>query len=59
MTLAWRERAADSLGRIVEWDATAPRAAASRRTSMSRGALLVRIDGAIVRVISGEVRWMS
>lgn len=59
VTLAWRERAADSLGRIVEWDAGGAVRRGVAQDIDSRGALLVRVDGAIVRVICGEVRWVS
>jgi BirA family biotin operon repressor/biotin-[acetyl-CoA-carboxylase] ligase len=59
VTLAWRERAADSLGRIVEWDADGATRRGVAHDIDSRGALLVRVDGAIVRVISGEVRWLA
>ena len=58
VTLAWRERAADSLGRIVEWDADGTTRRGVAQDIDSRGALLVRVDGAIVRVISGEMRWL-
>ena len=59
VTLAWRERAAVSLGRIVEWDADGATRRGIAQDIDSSGALLVRVDGAIVRVISGEVRWLS
>jgi BirA family biotin operon repressor/biotin-[acetyl-CoA-carboxylase] ligase len=55
---AWRSRAKSMLGRRVEWDV----AGASQRGLAERvdedGALLVRTESGIVRVISGEVRWM-
>jgi len=55
---AWRSRAASMLGRRVEWDV----AGASQRGLAERvdedGALLVRTETGVVRVISGEVRWM-
>jgi len=55
---AWRSRAASMLGRRVEWDV----AGASQRGLAERvdedGALLVRTESGLVRVISGEVRWM-
>jgi hypothetical protein len=34
VTSAWRRRAADSLGRIVEWEPMAPHAVVLRRTSI-------------------------
>jgi BirA family transcriptional regulator, biotin operon repressor / biotin---[acetyl-CoA-carboxylase] ligase len=55
---AWRSRAASMLGRRVEWDV----AGASQHGLAERvdedGALLVRTENGLVRVISGEVRWM-
>jgi BirA family transcriptional regulator, biotin operon repressor / biotin---[acetyl-CoA-carboxylase] ligase len=55
---AWRSRAASMLGRRVEWDVSG----ASQRGLAERvdedGALLVRTENGLVRVISGEVRWM-
>jgi len=55
---AWRMRAASMLGRRVEWDV----AGASQRGLAERvdddGALLVRTESGLVRVISGEVRWI-
>ena len=55
---AWRSRAASMLGRRVEWDV----AGASQRGLAERidedGALLVRTEHGLVRVISGEVRWL-
>ena len=59
VTLAWRRRAADSLGRIVEWEADGATRRGVAQDIDSVGALLVRVDEAIVRVISGEVRWLS
>ena len=56
---AWRARAGSHLGREVEWDT----ARGSRRGIAldidATGALLIRADDQIVRVISGEVRWLS
>ena len=55
---AWRARAASMLGRRVECDI----AGASQRGVAERvdddGALLVRTESGLVRVISGEVRWI-
>jgi BirA family biotin operon repressor/biotin-[acetyl-CoA-carboxylase] ligase len=55
---AWRARARESLGRTVEWDA----AGGSRRGIASdideTGALVVRTDEGVERIISGEVRWI-
>ena len=56
---AWRTRAATHMGRVVEWhvDRRAQRGLA--HDIDATGALLVRVDHRIVRVISGEVRWLS
>jgi len=55
---AWRSRAASMLGRRVEWDV----AGTSQRGLAERvdedGALLIRTENGLVRVISGEVRWI-
>jgi BirA family transcriptional regulator, biotin operon repressor / biotin---[acetyl-CoA-carboxylase] ligase len=55
---AWRKRAQAILGRRVEWDV----AGASQRGLAERvdddGALVVRTESGLVRVISGEVRWI-
>jgi len=59
VTSAWRTRAADSLGRIVEWEADGATRRGIAQDIDATGALLVRVDGNIVRVISGEVRWVS
>jgi len=55
---AWRARAADSLGRLVEWEAGGSTLRGVAQDIDARGALLVRVDGVVVRVISGEVRWL-
>jgi BirA family transcriptional regulator, biotin operon repressor / biotin---[acetyl-CoA-carboxylase] ligase len=56
---AWRKRGALFMGRAVEWDDDG----GSRRGRVedidATGALLVRVDDRIVRVISGEVRWLA
>jgi len=56
---AWRARAAQHLGRPVEWDAEHGSCRGVAHDIDARGALLVRVDDEIVRVISGEVRWLS
>jgi BirA family biotin operon repressor/biotin-[acetyl-CoA-carboxylase] ligase len=56
---AWRSRAAQHLGRSVEWDADAGVRHGIAQDIDSAGALLVRVGDEIVRVISGEVRWVS
>ena len=56
---AWRARAAPHMGRRVEWDEQAGVQQGIVHDIDSRGALLVRVDGRVVRVISGEVRWLA
>jgi BirA family biotin operon repressor/biotin-[acetyl-CoA-carboxylase] ligase len=56
---AWRVRAAEHLGKPVEWDAGRGALRGTAHDIDARGALLVRVDDEIVRVISGEVRWLS
>lgn len=56
---AWRARAAEHLGKSVEWDAGRGALRGTAHDIDARGALLVRVDDEIVRVISGEVRWLS
>ena len=55
---AWRARAAPMLGRRVEWEAGHTHACGIAESIDETGALLIRTDKGIVRVISGEVRWM-
>jgi BirA family biotin operon repressor/biotin-[acetyl-CoA-carboxylase] ligase len=54
---AWRERAASTMGRLVEWDE-----AGVSRTGVAvgigdEGALVVHAGAEVVRIRSGEVRW--
>jgi BirA family transcriptional regulator, biotin operon repressor / biotin---[acetyl-CoA-carboxylase] ligase len=56
---AWRARAATHMGRVVEWEVDRGARRGVAEDIDSTGALLVRVDGQIVRVISGEVRWLS
>jgi BirA family transcriptional regulator, biotin operon repressor / biotin---[acetyl-CoA-carboxylase] ligase len=54
----WRTRAATMRGRAVSWE-RGGRAWHGRAEDVDEtGALLVRTDSGLVRVISGEVRWM-
>lgn len=53
---AWRARSQASFGRPVEFDAGARRGIAEGIDDS--GALLVRTDTGVERVISGEVRWI-
>lgn len=55
---AWRSRAAQHLGRPVEWDAEHGARRGIAHDIDARGALLVRVGDRLVRVISGEVRWL-
>ena len=55
---AWRRRASTSLGRPVEWDANGSLHRGFAEDLDERGALLVRTDRGVERVISGEVRWI-
>jgi BirA family biotin operon repressor/biotin-[acetyl-CoA-carboxylase] ligase len=55
---AWRARAAPMLRRLVEWDRGAARSRGLAENIDETGALLVRTDAGVVRVISGEVRWL-
>jgi BirA family biotin operon repressor/biotin-[acetyl-CoA-carboxylase] ligase len=56
---AWRAHAATHMGRIVEWEVDRGGRRGLAHDIDSTGALLVRVDDQIVRVISGEVRWLS
>jgi BirA family transcriptional regulator, biotin operon repressor / biotin---[acetyl-CoA-carboxylase] ligase len=55
---AWRARAAPMLRRRVEWDRGDTRAYGIAEGIDELGALLIRTDEGIVRIISGEVRWI-
>jgi BirA family biotin operon repressor/biotin-[acetyl-CoA-carboxylase] ligase len=57
--VAWRARAAAHMGRPVEWDVERVTRRGIAHDVDARGALLVRVDDQIVRVISGEVRWLA
>jgi biotin-(acetyl-CoA carboxylase) ligase len=46
------------LRRLVEWDRGAARSRGLAENIDETGALLVRTDAGVVRVISGEVRWL-
>jgi BirA family biotin operon repressor/biotin-[acetyl-CoA-carboxylase] ligase len=54
----WRDRAASTLGRRVEWDAAGVTRHGVAEDIDDTGALLVREGAARTRVISGEVRWL-
>lgn len=55
---AWRAHGASMLGRPVEWEVDGMPTRGVAQDIDDTGALLVRTDGGIVRVISGEVRWI-
>jgi BirA family biotin operon repressor/biotin-[acetyl-CoA-carboxylase] ligase len=55
---AWRSRAASSLGRAVEWDEGGVKRTGLVDGISDDGALLVRAGEAVVRIRSGEVRWL-
>jgi BirA family biotin operon repressor/biotin-[acetyl-CoA-carboxylase] ligase len=55
---AWRARAAQHMGRPVEWDGDGGAHRGIAHDIDAGGALLVRVGDQIVRVISGEVRWL-
>jgi BirA family biotin operon repressor/biotin-[acetyl-CoA-carboxylase] ligase len=55
---AWRARGASMIGRRVQWDATGTMAYGRAERIDDDGALMVRTESGLVRVISGEVRWM-
>jgi BirA family biotin operon repressor/biotin-[acetyl-CoA-carboxylase] ligase len=55
---AWRRRAATHMGRVVEWNVDGGWRQGRAEDIDTTGALLVRVGEQIVRVISGEVRWL-
>ena len=56
---AWRARAARHMGQPVEWDERAGTRRGVAHDIDSSGALLVREGVRIVRIMSGEVRWLQ
>jgi BirA family transcriptional regulator, biotin operon repressor / biotin---[acetyl-CoA-carboxylase] ligase len=56
---AWRRRSAMHMGRAVEWDVDGGSRRGRAEDIDATGALLVCVDDQIIRVISGEVRWLS
>jgi BirA family biotin operon repressor/biotin-[acetyl-CoA-carboxylase] ligase len=56
---AWRRRGASMLGRRVEWDVGGATQQGTAESVDDEGALMVRTERCVVRVISGEVRWTS
>jgi BirA family biotin operon repressor/biotin-[acetyl-CoA-carboxylase] ligase len=55
---AWRSRAAWTFGRRVEWDSGGTIQHGVAHDVDADGALLVRTAGGLMRVVSGEVRWV-
>jgi BirA family biotin operon repressor/biotin-[acetyl-CoA-carboxylase] ligase len=55
----WRDRAASTFGRRVEWDVAGVTKQGVAEDIDDSGALLVRDGAARARVISGEVRWLT
>jgi BirA family biotin operon repressor/biotin-[acetyl-CoA-carboxylase] ligase len=55
---AWRARGASMIGRRVQWDAAGTVSQGRAERVDDDGALMVRTESGLVRVISGEVRWM-
>jgi BirA family biotin operon repressor/biotin-[acetyl-CoA-carboxylase] ligase len=55
---AWRVRAAPMLRRPVAWEHQGSPARGVAENIDDSGALLVRTESGVVRVISGEVRWL-
>lgn len=55
---AWRSRAAPMLGRQVEWENDGARTRGVAEGVDDSGALLVRSGAKVIRVMSGEVRWL-
>jgi BirA family transcriptional regulator, biotin operon repressor / biotin---[acetyl-CoA-carboxylase] ligase len=56
---AWRECATATFGRRIEWQDGAASGTGVIEDVDESGALLVRTDRGVVRIVSGEVRWMS
>ena len=55
---AWRTLAPSLSGARVEWDSPAGVVRGRAEDIDRHGALLVRVDGKVVRVLAGEVRWL-
>jgi BirA family biotin operon repressor/biotin-[acetyl-CoA-carboxylase] ligase len=56
---AWRERAAATFGRRVEWDDPAGTRRGVARDVDPTGALVVAVESGVVRLTAGEVRWVE
>jgi BirA family biotin operon repressor/biotin-[acetyl-CoA-carboxylase] ligase len=55
---AWRTRGAPMVGRRVEWDADGRTRQGIAQDIDETGALVISSDSGLVRVLSGEVRWI-
>ncbi len=55
---AWRQRATFLRGSLVEWDSPGGVRRGRAEDIDADGALLVRMDGRLERLIAGEVRWI-
>jgi BirA family biotin operon repressor/biotin-[acetyl-CoA-carboxylase] ligase len=55
---AWRKRAASTIGRRIEWDAGGQNQRGLVDGIDADGALLVRSGSQVIRITSGEVRWV-
>ena len=55
---AWRDRAASTIGRRVEWNAAGVALAGVAEDIDQSGALVVRTNTGVTRIAAGEVRWL-
>jgi BirA family biotin operon repressor/biotin-[acetyl-CoA-carboxylase] ligase len=55
---AWRQRAGPVLGRRVEWESAGQRQIGLAENIDDDGALVVKVGAQILRIRSGEVRWL-
>ena len=55
---AWRQFAPRACGARVSWTTNAGTASGTTEGIDDRGALLVRIDDRVERIVSGEVLWL-
>jgi BirA family biotin operon repressor/biotin-[acetyl-CoA-carboxylase] ligase len=56
---AWRGRAVATLGRMVEWESAGETTRGVARDVDASGALVVETGKGVVRIASGEVRWLT
>jgi BirA family biotin operon repressor/biotin-[acetyl-CoA-carboxylase] ligase len=55
---AWRQRAAPTLGRRVEWESVGELQTGIAENIDDDGALIVRVGAGTIKIRSGEVRWL-